>query len=131
MKHTTISGLILACLLVGAAPASAQELNIGIRADPGSLDPATNGTFVGRIALQMFCDKLVDIDDKGNVIPMLATAWKWSDDGKTLTMDLRHDVKFQDGEPFNAEAVRYNIDRYKTLESSRRARNSRVSRRSR
>jgi len=44
--------------------------------------------------------------------PALATEWKASADGKTWTFKLRQGVTFQDGTPFNAEAVKFNIDRW-------------------
>jgi ABC-type transport system substrate-binding protein len=47
----------------------------------------------------------------GKILPDLATGWKVSKDGKTVTIILRHGVKFQDGTPFNAQAVAYNINR--------------------
>ncbi|MBM3303379.1 MAG: ABC transporter substrate-binding protein, partial [Deltaproteobacteria bacterium] len=43
--------------------------------------------------------------------PWLATDWDFSEDGRTTTFHLRKDVKFQDGTPFNAEAVKYNLER--------------------
>ena len=55
-------------------------------------------------------------------MPQLATSWAWATDGKTLTFKLRDGVNFHDGEPFNAEAVKFNIERAKTLpESAARA----------
>jgi len=97
-----------------------SELRIGLRDDPGSLDPATNATFVGRVILQSVCDKLVDIDAEGQLVPMLATAWEWSEDGTVVTMTLREGVTFHDGTPVDAEAVAWNLNRYLTLEGSRR-----------
>ena len=44
--------------------------------------------------------------------PLLATSWEASDDGLEWTFQLREGVKFHDGEPFNAEAVCYNFDRW-------------------
>jgi len=44
-------------------------------------------------------------------VPGLAASWTISEDGKVYTFNLRKDVKFHDGTPFNAEAVKFNIDR--------------------
>jgi peptide/nickel transport system substrate-binding protein len=49
------------------------------------------------------------------ILPGLATSWSTSDDGLTWTFNLRQGVKFHDGEPFNAAAVKYVIDRNKKL----------------
>lgn len=53
---------------------------------------------------------LITMDEDGNFAPGLATEWKYSDDGLSLTLKLRQGVKFSDGEPFNAEAVKVNLD---------------------
>ena len=79
------------------------------------LDPHRARTFVGRIVFTSLCDKLIDITPELEFVPQLATEWSWSDDGTTLTMKLREGVTFHDGEPFDAEAVKANIDRARTL----------------
>ncbi|MGD8292942.1 MAG: ABC transporter substrate-binding protein [Desulfobacterales bacterium] len=48
---------------------------------------------------------------KEQLRPALATSWETSEDGLTWTFHLRKGVKFHDGEPFNADAVKYSIDR--------------------
>ena len=52
--------------------------------------------------------------------PQLATAYAWSADNKALTLKLRPGVTFHDGEPFDAAAVKFNIERHKTLAGSNR-----------
>jgi peptide/nickel transport system substrate-binding protein len=98
----------------------AADLRIGIQEDPDLLDPAQAGSFVDRIVFTALCDKLVDIGPKLDYVPQLATEWSWSPDALSLTMKLRPDVIFHDGERFNAAAVKYNIERDKTLQESRR-----------
>ena len=106
---------------VSVAPAAEQSvLNIGLQDDPDTLDPATNWSFVGRHVLQSLCDKIVDIDAQGQIVPMLAESWEWSADGKVLTCIVRHGATFHDGEPVNAAAIKYNLDRDLTLDISRR-----------
>ena len=51
-------------------------------------------------------------------VPQLATGWNWSADGLTLTLKLRPGVRFQDGTALDAEAVRANLDRYRTAPNS-------------
>ena len=114
-------GLALAALLLAAAPASAQGLRIGLQEDPDALDPMLGGSFVGRIVFAALCDKLVDVDATLDYVPQLATTWDWGEDGRTLTMTLRPGVVFHDGEPLDAEAVRFNIERYRSAPGSRRA----------
>ena len=66
----------------------------------------------------MVYDRLVHYDSSGALIPGLATDWTFSDDGMTLTLNLREGVTFHDGTEFNAEAVKANIERGKTVEGS-------------
>ena len=58
-------------------------------------------------------DTLTKLDEKGEAQPKLALSWTHSDDFKTWTFKLRPGVKFQDGTPFNAAAVKANFDRQK------------------
>lgn len=114
---------LLTTLLASVAMASsafAADLRIGLQEDPDVLDPDQARTFVGRIVFESLCDKLINISPDQSFVPELATSWSWSDDGLTLTMQLREGVVFHDGTPFNAEAVVANIDRSRTLPESRR-----------
>jgi peptide/nickel transport system substrate-binding protein len=108
--------------LVLASPAFAQgtTLRVGLAEDPDVLDPTLARTFVGRVVFAALCDKLVDIDDQLNIVPQLATSWQWSPDNKALTMKLRQGVTFHDGEKFDAAAVKFNIERHKTMAGSNR-----------
>ena len=113
--------VVATCLMLSALPVAAQTMRIGLQEDPDSLDPMAGTTFVGRIVFSALCDKLVDVDSNLNYVPQLATSWEWGEEGRTLTLRLRTGVTFHDGEPLNAEAVRYNIDRYRNTPGSRRA----------
>ena len=109
-------------LLLALAPllAPAQTLRIGLAEDPDVLDPSLARSFVGRVVFAALCDKLFDIDEKLAIVPQLATAYEWSADSKTLTLKLRPGVSFHDGEKFDAAAVKFNIERHKTLPGSNR-----------
>lgn len=112
-----------AFLALGLLPAAAQTpstLRIGLQEDPDVLDPHKARTFVGRIVFKGLCDKLLDIKPDLSLVPRLATEWSFSPDGLTLTMKLRSDATFHDGEPFNAEAAKANLDRARTLPDSLR-----------
>ena len=54
---------------------------------------------------------LTEMSPEGKLIPRLATSWEGSPDAKVWTFHLRKGVKFHNGEPFNAQAVKYTIDR--------------------
>ena len=93
-------------------------LRIGLAEDPDALDPTTARTYVGRIVFAALCDKLFDIDEKLNIVPQLALSHETSADGKEVTIKLRPGVKFQDGEPFDAEAAKFSLDRHLTMPTS-------------
>jgi peptide/nickel transport system substrate-binding protein len=114
------ASVVLAAVLVWSMPAGADVLRIGLQADPSTLDPAQSAAFVDRVVMAAVCDKLIEVDAKLAYVPQLATEWSWAADGLSLTMKLRAGVTFHDGEPFDAEAVRFNIERDKTASYSRR-----------
>ena len=108
-----------ALLLSIATGAHAQTtLRIGIAEDPDILDPSVGRTYVGRIVFSAFCDKLFDIDEKLNIVPQLALSYETSADGKEMTIRLRPGVKFHDGEPLDAEAAKFSIERHINLPTS-------------
>jgi peptide/nickel transport system substrate-binding protein len=114
-------GAIAAAVLLlsfGAGAHAQTTLRIGLAEDPDILDPTMARTYVGRIVFASFCDKLFDIDEKLNIVPQLALSHETSADGKEVTIKLRPGVKFQDGEPFNAEAAKFSLDRHMTFPGS-------------
>jgi peptide/nickel transport system substrate-binding protein len=117
MKRKLVMAFALA---LAAGGVMAQTLRIGLAEDPDVLDPSLARSFVGRIVFSSLCDKLVDIDEKLNIVPQLATSWQWSPDNKQLTMKLRQGVTFHDGEKLDAAAVKFNIERHKTIAGSNR-----------
>src|SRR5215813_5279398 len=105
---------VLACGTAGAQ----TTLRIGLAEDPDILDPTMARTYVGRIVFASLCDKLFDIDEKLNVVPQLALSHETSADGKAVTIRLRPGVKFHDGEPLDAEAAKFSIERHLTMTGS-------------
>jgi peptide/nickel transport system substrate-binding protein len=112
-----LCGCVLALTLAGAAWAQSM-LRIGLAEDPDVLDPTLARTYVGRIVFAAMCDKLFDIDETLNVVGQLALGHEVTPDGKTVTIKLRQGVKFHDGEPFNAEAAKFNLERHLTMQGS-------------
>jgi peptide/nickel transport system substrate-binding protein len=111
---------VLAALLISLNAAARAEttLRIGLAEDPDVLDPSLARTYVGRIVFAALCDKLFDIDDKLNIVPQLALSHETSADGKEVTIKLRPGVKFQDGEPLDAEAAKFSLERHLTMTGS-------------
>jgi peptide/nickel transport system substrate-binding protein len=98
-------------------PRSGGQLVIGFNStfqDTGDLHKTTsNNTIV--LAENAFDTLIRQHPDTGEYYPGLAKSWEISEDGKSVTLHLRDDVTFHDGTPFNAEAVRYNLNRIATL----------------
>jgi peptide/nickel transport system substrate-binding protein len=119
MKIRRLAAAAAALLISFEASAFAQTtLRIGLAEDPDILDPTMARTYVGRIVFSAFCDKLFDIDEKLNIVPQLALSHETSADGKEVTIKLRPGVKFQDGEPFDAEAAKFSLERHLTFPGS-------------
>ena len=119
MKILRLAAAAAALLVSLQASVQAQTtLRIGLAEDPDILDPTLGRTYVGRIVFASLCDKLFDIDEKLNIVPQLALSQETSADGKEVTIRLRPGVKFHDGEPFDAEAAKFSLDRHLTLPTS-------------
>lgn len=116
------AGLLLIASLA-AAPAAAQApvtLRVGLASDIDTLDPVLSNTIAGRSVLTALCDKLLDVDANLNFVPRLAESWDWSADRRALTLRLRAGATFHDGDPVDAEAVRFSLERAATMPASRR-----------
>jgi peptide/nickel transport system substrate-binding protein len=97
----------------------AIDLNATIVEDVPSSSPTGDPHKLG-VALASLegWERLFRIDWQGNVQPMLATAYSFSKDAKSLTLKLRKGVKFHDGTTFDATAVKASLDRARTLSGS-------------
>jgi len=110
-----IKFLIVALAVVVAAPVAAQPagtLVVGLVAEPVNLDPAQvtdlNSNRVGR----RIVETLVTFPEESTqIVPGLAESWTISKDGLQYTFKLRSGVKFHDGTPLTAEAVKFSIER--------------------
>lgn len=98
------------------------DLVMALSSEPDRLDPTTSSSLYTRYVMQTMCQKLYDIDENGEITPMLATKLPAiSKDGKTVRIPLKDGVKFADGTDFDAEAVKTTIERGLNLEESSRA----------
>ncbi|MEX2423390.1 MAG: ABC transporter substrate-binding protein [Acidimicrobiia bacterium] len=94
----------------GGTPQEGGELVYATGKDITCLDPHVGGDMPQAAIAAQYLDSMVSQDREGNIHPWLATEWEVSDDGLTWTFHLRDDVVFTDGTPFNAEAVKANLD---------------------
>jgi len=119
MKSLPVLALMAAAVFCfGAAAHAETTLRIGLAEDPDILDPTLARTYVGRIVFAAFCDKLFDIDEKLNIVPQLALSHETSADGREVTIKLRPGVKFHDGEPFDADAAKFSLERHLSFPTS-------------
>ena len=100
--------------------ASGGTITFVLENDVIDFDPMLSRAFVDRNAMYQIYDSLVRVDPTGKIIPWLADKWDTSADGKQVTFSLRKDVKYHDGSVFDAESVKWNIDRYRTTDTSAR-----------
>src|SRR5690349_9110134 len=104
---------------LSAIPASAQKkggsVTMGLELDIPGFDPLKVGVYdtAALTASSALFDTLTYLDASGKPQPKLALSWSSSEDFKTWTFKLRPGVKFHDGTPFNAEAVKANFERQK------------------
>lgn len=91
----------------------AATFNFGTAAQPLGLDPALSNDVESQRITRQILEGLVGVDQiTGKPTPLLATEWTESNEGRSYTFKLRSDVVFQDGTPFNAEAVCVNFNRW-------------------
>lgn len=114
-----LQAVFLAFMLVWLMPsavaaesdAGQETMTIGIGITLDTLDPAQQTTTTVMNVIDYGLQTLLSFDAKGELQPLLATSWDWSDGGKTLTLMLREGVTFHDGTPFNAKAVKFSLGR--------------------
>ncbi|XDA98016.1 ABC transporter substrate-binding protein [Sulfitobacter sp. LCG007] len=110
MSKYLLKSAVAAIALLCAAPIAAQELILGLRAGPDSIDPHWSTLGSQAEALRHVFDTLVDVDETLQLKPGLAVSWEPVDD-TTWEFKLREGVTFHDGSPFTAEDVKFSIER--------------------
>jgi peptide/nickel transport system substrate-binding protein len=116
MKRRTVLASAAASTLPLALPAFAQKskdsIVLAMQLEPPGLDPTAGAaSAIGEVTLYNIYETLTKINGDGKITPLLAESWEVSPDLKTYTFKLRKGVKFQNGEPFNAQSVKYSFDR--------------------
>lgn len=104
--------LALAILLL-LSVAHAQTLSYGISAEPSSLDSVDSTDGESLVVSGQITEQLVFFEPgTTDLAPGLATAWSTNEDGSVWVLELREGVEFHDGTPFDADAVKFNFDRW-------------------
>ena len=109
--------MALMSLSAFGASAGAQELKIGIKTEPSSLDPQFHTLNPNIQVAQHFFDALIKQDASLKPQPALALSWKATDD-TTWEIKLRPGVKFHDGSDFTAEDVVFTYERVPKVPNS-------------
>ncbi|MGL4688080.1 MAG: ABC transporter substrate-binding protein, partial [Fusobacteriaceae bacterium] len=94
-----------------------KELIVAQGAKPKSLDPYKFNEFPALIITEHIYNTLVNLDDKGELVPELAETWKYITD-KEIVFNLRKDVKFHNGNKFDSKDVAFSLQRMKEMPGS-------------
>jgi len=104
-------GLALCAVAVAQQPGS--TLVVGLVILPNTIDSADANDSNAIAVTKQIVERLVDLEPGSTtLVPGLATSWEANEDSTTWTFHLREGVLFQDGTPFNAEAVKFSLDRW-------------------
>jgi len=112
-RRIWIVALVLFAVASGASAAPPKDaIVIGLLAEPVTMDPPQiTDLNSARITKRMFEGLTAQELGSYKIVPGLAKSWEISKDGLTYTFNLRENVKFHDGTPFTAEAVKFCFDR--------------------
>ena len=103
--------LALLSLTAAGSALAAADVVLAIGGQPETLDPYNTNTTLTTAVTKSFYQGLFEFDKNLKVRNVLAESYTVSKDGLSYTFKLREGVKFHDGTPFNAEAVKANLDR--------------------
>lgn len=107
-----LAGVAISLVLSSASYAAKTDLVLGIVLEPPHLDPTAGAAAaIDEIVYANIFEGLTRIGAKGDVLPALAESWTKSDDGKVYTFKLHKEVKFHDGTAFDADDVKFSLDR--------------------
>ncbi len=112
LTTTALAAGSLALPLWAQAQSRKDAITLAMTLEPTGLDPsAAAASAIAEITLYNIYETLTKINSDGTVSPLLAESWEISPDLRTYTFKLRKGVKFQNGEPFNAQAVKFSFTR--------------------
>lgn len=111
MRTTFLAVIIVLCGVSARAAIERALVVCDDLADPLTLDPQKEFSEKNHTIIQQMFEGLVRFGPGGEIQPALATDWRRLDD-RTLQFHLRRGVKFQNGEPFNVDSVKFSVERY-------------------
>ena len=113
-RHFTLGlpALAAAAHLPAWAQAGKKTVVLGMTLEPSGLDPTAGAaSAIAEVVLYNVFETLTKINSDGSISPLLAERWEISPDLRTITFYLRQGVRFSNGQPFNAEAVKFSFER--------------------
>ena len=87
-----------------------EKLTVDLVNEPSSLDPHVQWNPDSYYVYRNIFDNLITRDDKGDIVPQVATSWKYLSDTE-IEFTLRDDVTFHDGQKLTAEDVAFSVQR--------------------
>ena len=106
-------------VFAGAAQSADTEITIGMQLEPPNLDPTAGAAAaIDEVVYANVFEGLTRFGADGSVKPALAKSWEISDDGLTYTFKLQSGITFHDGSAFNAEDVKFSLDRSRAENST-------------
>ena len=112
LSAAALATTALTAPLVALAQRKKDSVVLGMTLEPPGLDPTAGAaSAIAEIVLYNIFETLTKINADGRVSPLLAESWEVSPDLKSYSFKLKKGVKFQNGEPFNAQAVKFSFER--------------------
>ncbi|MFZ1815928.1 MAG: ABC transporter substrate-binding protein [Rhizobiaceae bacterium] len=119
VRIAAIAAMSTAAMWASPAFAAKDTLTLGVVLEPPHLDPTAGAAAaIDEVVYANVFEGLTRIGSQGEILPALAESWEISDDGKTYTFKLHTDVKFHDGSGFDAEDVKFSLDRARAADST-------------
>ncbi|MBC7471128.1 MAG: ABC transporter substrate-binding protein, partial [Ramlibacter sp.] len=112
LTTAAMAAIPLALSQAALAQGRKDSIVLAMALEPPGLDPTAGAaSAIAEITQYNIFETLTRINADGSVAPLLAEGWEVSPDLRTYTFRLRKGVKFQNGEPFNAQAVKFSFTR--------------------
>jgi peptide/nickel transport system substrate-binding protein len=127
LSRRTVNALLAGTPLAGALPTAFAQtrrdsVTLAMVLEPPGLDPTVApAAAIGEIVHYNVLEGLTKVNVDGSVTPLLAESWSLTPDGKTYTFVLRKGIRFSDGKPCDAAAVKFSFDRAKAPTSTNKA----------